>query len=634
MFDALPTEIALVGRDGRILAANDAWSRFARVHDPQGFAQGNYLRLWTSPSVIAPDAGARVIDGLRRVLDGDLPRLDDEIAVREPGGRATWRQIVATPFRRSVPADGVVVMQLDADVRRDLVARNDAETARRRSEHKFAALFHASPVAMVISEVTTDRILHVNPAMLALLGKTQAEALGPRASTLEVWGADGQRRDLLERALGGRPLSNVEVALRRSDQSTHTVLLSTELVPPTEDDDSAILITMAVDISERRLLEEQFRQAQKIEAVGRLAGGVAHDFNNLLTVIIGYNESLDFDEALGESARDAVQQIRLATERATTLTRQLLAFSRRQVLQPQTLDLRDVARQLAPMLRRLIGEDVDLLTEWGETAAVVRADPGQIEQVLMNLAVNARDAMPQGGRLTLRIGLTEFGADFVETHPYVVPGRYVELVVSDTGMGMTADTRARIFEPFFTTKPQGQGTGLGLAMVYGIVKQSEGYIWVESEPEEGATFRIALPVSLEKVVERNAAETAKSPSGHETVLVVEDEDALRELDRQILMRCGYRVLHARTGPEALAMAHAHPGPIHMLLTDVVMPNMSGRELADRLQQSHPDIKVLYMSGYTADAVVRHGVSEAQVAFIQKPMSPPELARKVREVLDS
>ncbi|MCC7126494.1 MAG: response regulator, partial [Acidobacteria bacterium] len=366
-----------------------------------------------------------------------------------------------------------------------------------------------------------------------------------------------------------------------------------------------------------------------------LAGGVAHDFNNLLTVIIGYNESLDFDEALGESARDAVQQIRLATERATTLTRQLLAFSRRQVLQPQTLDLREVARQLAPMLRRLIGEDVELNTEWGKTAAVVRADPGQIEQVLMNLAVNARDAMPQGGRLTVRIDTTEFGADFVAARPYVVPGPYVELTVSDTGMGMSADTRARIFEPFFTTKPQGQGTGLGLAMVYGIVKQSEGYIWVESQPNAGATFRIALPLlKAALAAEPHKAEAAKSPSGNETVLVVEDEDALRELDRQILMRCGYRVLQARTGPEALTIAQEHAGPIHMLLTDVVMPMMSGRELADRLQEARPDIKVLYMSGYTPDAVLRHGVSQASVAFIQKPMSPPELARKVREVLDT
>jgi len=488
---------------------------------------------------------------------------------------------------------------------------------------------------MVISEIESDRIRHVNPAMLQLLGVSTVGELGTHASRLGLWGTEDQRQHLVARVLAGQPVKNVEVTLEGRDQQSRPLLLTLELVPPAVHDEPRILITMAVDTSERRLLEEQFRQSQKIEAVGRLAGGVAHDFNNLLTVIIGYNESLDFDELLGDSAREAVQQIRLATERATMLTRQLLAFSRRQVLQPQTLDLRDVTRQLAPMLRRLLGEDIELTTRWGDAPAVVRADPGQIEQVLMNLAVNARDAMPKGGRLTVEIDPVEFGLEFVAAHPYVVPGHYIDLVVSDTGTGMTADTRARVFEPFFTTKPQGQGTGLGLAMVYGIVKQSEGYIWVESETGQGTTFRVALPrVEADSTPERAPAEAMGSPGGHETILVVEDEDALRELDRQILMRCGYRVLHARTGPEALSVVEAHTGPIHLLLTDVVMPMMSGRELADRLQATLPGLKVLYMSGYTSDAMLRHGVSAAAVAFIQKPMSPPALARKVREVLDS
>jgi len=494
-------------------------------------------------------------------------------------------------------------------------------------------------VASVISDVSTDRILHINPAMLALLGITAADAIDCRASALRIWASHEQYRELLERVTSGRPVENVEVVLQRRDQSLRTVLLSIELVPPSDASSVPALITMAVDISERRSLEEQFRQSQKIEAVGRLAGGVAHDFNNLLTVIIGYNESLDFDEALGESAREAVQQIKLASERATVLTRQLLAFSRRQVLRPQLLDLRDVTRQVAPMLRRLMGEDVELVTEWSDDPAVVRADPGQIEQILMNLAVNARDAMPTGGRLTVTIDLLDLDAGFVEAHPYVVAGRYVQLTVSDTGMGMPPETRARIFEPFFTTKPQGQGTGLGLAMVYGIVKQSDGYIWVDSEPGAGATFRIVLPqapggrTGPPDAPSPMPRDSARTPGGHETVLLVEDEDALRELNRLILLRYGYRVLHARSGPEAVALAQAHPWTIHLLLTDVVMPSMSGRELADILQKTHPDMKVLYTSGYTADAIVRHGVSAAAVAFIQKPMSPPALARKVREVLD-
>ena len=504
----------------------------------------------------------------------------------------------------------------------------------RAAHRRLAVAFRASPVPIVISEVGSDRILHVNPAMLGLLGASKTDELGDRAGGLALWGSEARYRSLLDQALAGHPVKDVEVTLDRRD-GRRTLLLALELVPAAGAHERPSLVTVAVDTSERRLLEEQFRQSQKIEAVGRLAGGVAHDFNNLLTVIIGYNESLDFDEVLGDSAREAVQQIRLATERATMLTRQLLAFSRRQVLQPQVLDLRGVTQQLAPMLRRLLGEDIVLTTEWGEAPAVVRADPGQIEQVLMNLAVNARDAMPTGGRLTIEIGSAELGADFVADHPYVVPGRYVELVVSDTGTGMSADTRARIFEPFFTTKPQGQGTGLGLAMVYGIVKQSEGYIWVESETDRGATFRIALPlVEAEAEPERPPAEAARPRGGHETVLLVEDEDALRELYRQVLMRCGYRVLNARTGPEALAVAEAHPGPIHLLLTDVVMPTMSGRELADRLKASVPGMKVLYMSGYTSDAMLRHGVSEASVAFIQKPMTPPALVRKVRDVLDA
>ena len=286
----------------------------------------------------------------------------------------------------------------------ELADRHAADAARRRGDHTFAAAFHASPVASVISDVATDRILHINTAMLSLLGVSADDTVGCGAAALQIWGSEDQHRDLMERVLSGRPVNNVEVVLHRRDHSTRTVLLSIELVPPSDPGEGHTLITMAVDITERRSLEEQFRQSQKIEAVGRLAGGVAHDFNNLLTVIIGYNESLDFDDALGESAREAVQQIKLASERATVLTRQLLAFSRRQVLQPQTLDLREVTQQVAPMLRRLMGEDVELVTQWGDGAAVVRADPGQIEQVLMNLAVNARDAMPQGGRLTIGIG--------------------------------------------------------------------------------------------------------------------------------------------------------------------------------------------------------------------------------------
>jgi nitrogen-specific signal transduction histidine kinase len=387
---------------------------------------------------------------------------------------------------------------------------------------------------------------------------------------------------------------------------------------------------MIEDVTDERELEDRLRQAQKLEAIGRLAGGVAHDFNNMLTAISGYN-TLALDRTPAESPlRADLHEIRKATDRATLLTRQLLAFSRKQILQPELLNLNAVVLDLESMLRPLIGEDIVLTTALDPALAPIEADPGQLQQVVMNLVVNARDAMPSGGVLALETANVDIG----EGDPAMEPGGYVTLTVRDSGHGIDEATLQQIFEPFFTTKDVGKGTGLGLATVYGIVKQSGGYIWVESEPGAGAAFRIALPVSRTPLTGDGSSEAAEPAGGSETVMLVEDEDALRHLDRQILMRYGYRVLHARSGPEALALAQAHPEPIDLLLTDVVLPLMSGRQLADELQRSQPGMKVLYMSGYTADEILRHGVSDASMAFIQKPMSPVALACKVRDVLDS
>ena len=389
------------------------------------------------------------------------------------------------------------------------------------------------------------------------------------------------------------------------------------------------------DVTERKKLEEQFHQAQKMETVGQLAGGVAHDFNNLLTVISGYSEVLLNRLPATDPASGLLQEIHKAGERAAGLTRQLLAFSRKQIIQPKVLDLNALANDVGKMLRHMIGEDVSLTTVLAPRLGRVKADPGQIEQVLMNLAVNARDAMPEGGKLTIETANVDLDQSYAQAHAEVKPGRYVWLAVSDTGCGMTEEVKARIFEPFFTTKEPGKGTGLGLATAYGIVKQSGGYIYVYSEPGHGTTFKIYLPLVEDGVPSGQSHPGSKTmPKGSETILLVEDEDAVRSLTRYTLQMQGYAVLEAKDGEEALRVAEKHQGGFHLLVTDVVMPRMSGWRLAEQLAPTHPGLKVMFLSGYTDDAVVRHGIVEAEVAFLQKPFTPSALAQKVRDVLDA
>jgi PAS domain S-box-containing protein len=381
--------------------------------------------------------------------------------------------------------------------------------------------------------------------------------------------------------------------------------------------------------------EEQLRQSQKLEAVGQLAGGVAHDFNNLLTVINGYSDLLLRKLNQGDPLRLNIEEIKKAGERAASLTRQLLAFSRRQVLQPKVLKLNAVVSDVDKMLRRLIGEDIDLLTVLEPSLGQIKADPGQIEQVILNLAVNARDAMPQGGKLTIETRNVHLDNQYARKHLSIRPGHYVMLAVSDTGCGMDSETQAHMFEPFFTTKGQGKGTGLGLSTVYGIVKQSGGNIWVYSEVGKGTTFKVYLPRIDEVVESEEARDTpGELPQGRETVLLTEDEEQVRRMTRVILEMSGYQVLEAKSGDEALSIYKQHEGQIDLVMTDVVMPQMSGRELARNLETLHPGIKVLYMSGYTDDAIVRHGLLDQEIVFLQKPFTPDALTRKVREVLDA
>jgi two-component system, cell cycle sensor histidine kinase and response regulator CckA len=391
---------------------------------------------------------------------------------------------------------------------------------------------------------------------------------------------------------------------------------------------------IARDVTDRIILEERLRQSQKMEAVGRLAGGIAHDFNNLLTAITGYSELLlSHADDLGP-LRKYIDEILRAGRSSESLTRQLLAFSRRQVLQPRVLDLNTVVGNIHKMLRRLIGEDIELVTVFGSELGRMKADPGQLQQVILNLAVNARDAMPQGGKLVIETGDIELD-DEVAHRRATKPGHYVRLAVGDTGYGMDAETISHIFEPFYTTKEQGKGTGLGLSTVYGIVKQSGGSIWVDSQPGQGTNFQICFPqVDEELEVVEPAKSISRAAGGTETVLLVEDEELVRNLVRDILRKNGYFVLEAHHGTEALRVALQHKGPIHLLLTDVVMPQMGGRVLAERLKTFRPGIRILYISGYVDDATIQEGVSNPGTSFLQKPFTVETLSRKVRELLDS
>jgi signal transduction histidine kinase/sensor domain CHASE-containing protein/ActR/RegA family two-component response regulator len=407
-------------------------------------------------------------------------------------------------------------------------------------------------------------------------------------------------------------------------------------VQPLRDSEGVIqgVIGVALDITERERLTDQLRQSQKMQAVGELAGGVAHDFNNLLMVVKGHSQLLLDRLPDASPMRLSVEQVEKAADRAASLTRQLLAFSRKQVLQPRVLDMNEAVGGMIRMFSRVIGENIEMAFLPGGKLGRVKADPGQIEQVLLNLVVNARDAMPSGGRLTIETSNVELDRGYAATHTSLEPGLYVMLTVTDTGCGMDAETQARIFEPFFTTKGPGKGTGLGLATVYGVVKQSGGYIYVYSEVGRGTTFKIYLPQVTDEL-DKLVPETGKGRSarGTETILFVEDEQSVRELVRDYLVAAGYCLLEAADGIQALKVAAAHPGPVHMLITDVVMPHLSGPELATKLSSERPALKVLFISGYTDDTVFRHGVLEGGVAFLQKPFNLKALAQKIREVLN-
>jgi PAS domain S-box-containing protein len=482
---------------------------------------------------------------------------------------------------------------------------------------------------------TGARIAECNDAMARMYGYKEARDLvGTALADLHDVADPANREQIRSFIRAGYRLSDSETREHAKDGRPRVFL--NNVVGFVEDGHLVRVWGSQRDVTEQRNLEEQFRQAQKMEAVGQLAGGIAHDFNNLLTAILGNTQLLLRDLPPGDAMRGDVEEIRKASERAASLTRQLLAYSRRQMLQPEVLDLNVVVAEMEKMLRRLIGEHIALVTVLSPDLGAVRADPNQIEQVLVNLAVNAQDAMANvgGGKLTIETANVDLDDAFAQAHLGSVPGPYAMIVVSDTGCGMDATVRAHLFEPFFTTKEVGKGTGLGLATVYGIVKQSDGYISVHSEPGRGSNFKIYLPRIAAPAGPAPAPAKSGPGRGTETILVVEDEPAVLALSRRALEAQGYVVLAASDPSAAMRLVELHGGTIHLLLTDVVMPGLSGRVLADRLAARRPGIRVLYMSGYPGDAVVQHGELPPGSAFLQKPFSPDALARKVRDVLDA
>jgi len=562
----------------------------------------------------------------------DLPFIIVSGAITEETAVATMKAgahdyLLKGNLKRLIPA---IERELrEAKSRRE---RRRAEEALRESEKRLQAILDNSP-ALIFLKNTEGRYLYVNPQFANLTPLTREQILGKTDDEIFLPAhAAAFRANDLKVLQAGVALEFEEVADQQD--GPHTSIVSKFPLRNAEGKVYAIC-GIATDITERKSLEAQLRQSQKMEAIGQLAGGIAHDFNNLLTVINGYSELMLLSLPVEHPHCATFEQIRQAGEKASRLIRQLMAFSRQQVLQPKVLDLNAVVANIDTMLQRVIGEDIDLLTILSPGLASVKADPGQIEQVLMNLLVNARDAMPAGGRLTIETADVVLDTDYARTHVAVNPGRYVMLAVSDNGCGMDAETQARIFEPFFTTKELGKGTGLGLSTVYGIVKQSGGNIGVYSEPGRGTTFRIYLP-RIEEAAE--AVEPGKAreqlPRGSETILLVEDEAGVRTLAKTILQTHGYTVLDAAQGKDAFLLSGQHEGLIHLMVTDMVMPEMSGREVAERLKPLRPNMKVLFMSGFTDKAMVHHEELDPGMAFLQKPFTPQTLARKVREVLDA
>ena len=540
----------------------------------------------------------------------------------------TWRTFESSasviPNSKGEPENLVVV-------NRDVTERKLAAEALRQSEASFRSVITVAPYGIFRADLT-GKLFMTNPAFEKMLGyASQVEVLGLNLAT-DIFRNEAEFQKIRDVFLRDGYFQDVEVEWKRKDGA---FLIARCSGGPTRDGHGNYVQVFSEDVTERRDLERKLRVAQKMEAVGRLSGGIAHDFNNLLGVIIGYIQVIKRNLVPSNATYEYAEEVEKAAQRAVSLTRQLLAFSRQQILEPIVLNLNDRLCDMEKMLSRLIGEDVQLELTLDPTIGSIRVDPGQLEQVVMNLAVNARDAMPDGGRLTIRTANAEMDQAFTREHEGSIPGEYVMLEVTDTGTGISPEIQAKIFEPFFTTKEQDKGTGLGLATVYGVVKQSSGYITVESEKDQGATLKIYFPLVAQDVAALSTPQVAPvSGRGNETILLVEDAEPLRKLATMFLKASGYRVLTAADGDEALLLAAQNSGAVDLLLTDVVMPKMNGRVLAKQLASRYPRMKVLYMSGYTNSFIAVRGVLEEGIHLLYKPFTEEALTRKVRELLES
>lgn len=618
-FEQAAVGIAHVGLDGRFLWMND------RLCTMSLYTRDELLEM-TIRDITAPDHLAESDEARRSMLQGRTASYASEKRYLRKDGTAFWGNLVATlTHKPSGEPDHFI------SVIADITDRKQVEAELRLRDRAIQVVSQG----ILISDATQpdNPVIYASAGFERLTGYAPEEIIGRNCRFLQGADTDPQAITTLREAIAAGRSCAVEIRNHRKDGTAFWNALS---LNPLHDEHGTLAYFVGVqnDVTQRRSLEEELRQAQKMEAIGQLAGGVAHDFNNHLTVIGGYSEQLLTLPHLPDSLREPIQAIAEAGEKAASLTRQLLSFSRQSILQPQVLDLNAVVAETAKLLRRLISESVLFSAVLGANISRVKVDPVQLDQVLMNLAVNARDAMPLGGRLTLETANVLLGEEYAATHLDCAPGPYVMLSMSDTGCGMTPEVQARIFEPFFTTKDVGKGTGLGLATVFGIVRQSNGCIHVYSEPGLGTTFKIYLPAVDEPAARAyEAPAEAAAAGGTETILLVEDDEGVRGLTLRALEMRGYKVLTAADGSQALRVLDTYPQTIDLILTDVVMPNISGPELIRQSRDRFPGMKALFMSGYTDDAVVRHGLLDASVAFIQKPYRPRMLAQKVREVLD-
>ena len=619
LFENASDAISILTADGVVLEANQRWEEILKIPPEQ--MVGRHIR-----DLAAPGHERANEDLFAKSVEAGALRVE-AVPLRRPDGGTVYMTFSTTVIEQ----DGQpLVLSIGHDVTECVLG----EQALKSAELRYRSLVERMP-DLVWAADETGRMTYVSPNVLQIFGFTademRAEDAATRMSRIHPEEAQIVQDAFKALFAEGKPF-DVEYRRQRKDgtwiwvRNRATAMLEREGVRYVEG--------LLSDVTDRRRLEEQLRHAQKMEAVGRLAGGVAHDFNNMLNILLGYTEMLLDEVADGHPMYVALCEMKRAAERSAELTQQLLAFSRQRPTEVQRVDVNETVASVEKLARRVVGEDVEIVTRLSTEPCQVDVDPGQLEQIVMNMVVNARDAMQGCGKLTLETYLTICDETFAATHREVKPGPYVMLTISDTGHGMDKQTQSRIFEPFFTTKEIGKGTGLGLSIVFGIVHQYGGHVWVYSEPGKGTTFKVYLPVSRDRIAGPQRPESVPtSRSGSETILLVEDEDQVRAIVEQVLHRRGYRVLCARDAREAILVAEEHSGEIDLLLTDVIMPHASGRELADQLLAKHPSMRVIYMSGYTDTVVLDHGVGSS-VAFLQKPVTPQTLNRKVRAVLDS